>query len=86
MGRTWKNSKCIQSLERKHDERRPLGRPRRKWEDNIKIDLKEVGCNAGNRIDFIQESDYRQAYVRAVINLRVLDMDWKFLNWMKFKR
>jgi len=37
---------CIQGLVGKPEGKRPLGRPRRKWEDNIKMDLQEVGCGA----------------------------------------
>ena len=46
---------------------RPLGRPRRRWEDNIKIDLRELGCDPGDWIALAEE----RAYVRAVMNLRV---------------
>ena len=49
----------------------PLGRPRRIWEDDIKIDLKEVGFDAGNWIDLAQDRDQWQVYVRAVMNLWV---------------
>ena len=37
--------------------KRPLGRPRRRWEDNIKLDLREVGCDAGIWIDVAQDRD-----------------------------
>ena len=47
-----------------------LGMPRRRWEDNIKMDLKEVGCDARNWMDLVQDCDQWRAYVRAVINLR----------------
>ena len=50
----------------------PLGRPRHRWEDNIKIDLREVGCDHGEWIDLAEDRDQSRAYVRAVINLRVL--------------
>ena len=50
---------------------RPLGRPRRIWEDNIKMDLKEIGCDAGNWIDLAEDRDQWRAYVWAVMNLRV---------------
>ena len=50
----------------------PLGRPRRIWEENIKIDLREVGCNPCDCIDLSEERDQWQAYVREVMNLRVL--------------
>ena len=54
----------------KPEGKRPLGRPRRRWEDNIKIDLKEVGCDARKWMNFAQDRDYCLAYVRAVMNLR----------------
>ena len=38
--------------------KRPLERPRRKWEDNIKIDLKEIGINTRNWVDSAQDRDY----------------------------
>ena len=38
--------------------KRPLGRPRRRWEDNIRMDLEEIGINAGNWIDLAQDRDY----------------------------
>ena len=50
---------------------RTSGRPRRRWEDNIKMDLREVGCGAGDWIDLAQDRVYWRAYARTVINLRV---------------
>ena len=38
--------------------RTPLGRPRRRWEDNIRMDLEEIGINAGNWVDSAQDRDY----------------------------
>ena len=38
--------------------KRPLGRPRRRWEDNIRMDLKEIGINAGNWVDSAQDKNY----------------------------
>ena len=55
----------------KPEEKRPLGRPRRRWEDNIKMDLREVGCDPGECIDLDEERDQWRAYVRAVMNFRV---------------
>ena len=49
--------------------KRPLGRPRRRWEDNIRIDLEEI--NAGNLVDSAQGRDYWRALVNAALNLRV---------------
>jgi hypothetical protein len=50
--------------------RRPLGRPRRRWEDNIKMDLQEVGWGM-DWIELAQDMDRWRALVNAVINLRV---------------
>ena len=51
--------------------KRPLGRPRRRWEDNIKMDLQEVGCRSVDWIDLAQVRDRWRALVNAVMNLRV---------------
>ena len=51
--------------------KRPLGRPRRRWEDNIRMDLEEIGINARNWVDSAQDRDYWRAYVNAPLNLRV---------------
>ena len=55
----------------KPTEKRPLGRPRRRWEDNIRMDLKEIGINAGNWVDSAQNTDYWRALVNEALNLRV---------------
>ena len=41
--------------------KRPLGRNRRRWEDNIRMDLEEIGINAGNWVDLTQDRDYCRA-------------------------
>ena len=51
--------------------KRPLGRPRRRWEDNIRMDLEETGINAGNRVDSAQDRNYWRVLVNAALNLRV---------------
>ncbi|KAJ4446943.1 hypothetical protein ANN_13645 [Periplaneta americana] len=51
--------------------KRPLGRPRRRWEDNIKMDLREVGYDDRDWINLAQDRDQWRAYVRAAMNLRV---------------
>jgi hypothetical protein len=51
--------------------KRPIGRPRRRWEDNIKMDLQEVGCGGVDWIDVAQDRNKLLALVNAVINLRV---------------
>ena len=55
----------------KPEGKRPSGRPRRRWEDNVKMDLREVGCDPGERIDLADDRDHWRAYVRPVMNLRV---------------
>jgi hypothetical protein len=49
----------------------PLGWPSRRWEDNIRMDLEEMGINAGNWFDSAQDRDYWRALVNAALNLRV---------------
>ena len=51
--------------------KRPLGRPRRKWEDNIKMDLQELGCGCMDWIELAKDRDRWRALVNAVMNLRV---------------
>ena len=51
--------------------KRPLGRPRHRWEDNIRMDLEEIGINAENRVDSAQDRNYWRALVNAALNLRV---------------
>ena len=55
----------------KPEGKRPLGRPRRRWEDNIKTDIQEVGCGVLDWIPLAQDKDRWQALVNAVMNLRV---------------
>jgi len=55
----------------KPDGKRPLGRPRRRWEDNIKMDLQEVGWGGIDQIELAQDRDSWRALVNAVMNLRV---------------
>jgi hypothetical protein len=55
----------------KPEGKRPLERPRRRWEDNIKMNLQEVGCGTMDWIEVDQDRDRWWALVRAVMNLRV---------------
>jgi len=55
----------------KPEGKRPLGRPRRRWEDNIKMDLQEVGGGCGNWIELAQDRDRWRALVSTVMNFRV---------------
>ena len=50
---------------------RPLRRSRRRWEDNIRMDLEEMCINAGNWVDSAQDRDYWRALVNAALKLRV---------------
>ena len=52
----------------------PLGRPRRRWEDNIKMDLQEVGGGCGDWMELAQDRDRWQELVIMVMNLRVPKM------------
>jgi len=51
--------------------KKPLGRPRLRWEDNIKMDLQEGGCGGMDWINLAQDRDRWRALVKAVMNLRV---------------
>ena len=52
-------------------EKIPLGRPRGRWEDNIRMDLEEIGINAGNWVDLAQGRNCWRALVNAALNFRV---------------
>jgi len=51
--------------------KRPLGRPRHRWEDNIKMDFQEVGCESMKWIALAHDRDRWRALVNAVMNLRI---------------
>ena len=55
----------------KPEGKRPLGRPRRRWEDNIKMDLQEVECGGMDWIELAQDRDRWRGLVNAVMNLRI---------------
>ena len=52
--------------------KRPLGRPRRRWEDNIRMDLREVECGGGDWIELAQDRDRWRALVNKMKNFRVI--------------
>jgi hypothetical protein len=58
-------------LVRKSERKRPLGRPRCRWEDNIKMDLQEVGGGSGNWMELAQDRDSWQALEGTVRDFRV---------------
>jgi hypothetical protein len=62
---------CEVLLVGKPEGKRPLGRPRRRWENNIKMDLREIGWGDMDWIDLAQDRDQWRALVNTVINLRV---------------
>jgi hypothetical protein len=55
----------------KPEGKRPLGRPRRRWVDNIRMDLREIGWDDVDWIDLAQDRDQWRALVSTVMNLRV---------------
>ena len=52
--------------------KRPLGKPRRRWEDTVRMDLEEISTNARNWVNSAQDSDYWRALVNGALDLRVL--------------
>jgi len=58
-------------LVEKPEGKRPLGRPRRRWEDNIKMDIQEVGRGCGDWMELAQDRDRWRALVSTVMNLGV---------------
>jgi hypothetical protein len=67
----WERRGTYRILVGKPGGRRPLGRPRYKWKDNIKMDLQEVGWGGLGWIDLAQDRDRWRALMTAVMNLRV---------------
>ena len=55
----------------KREGKRPLGRPRRRWKDNIKMDLQEVGRGRGDWMESVQDRDSWRALVSTIMNFRV---------------
>jgi hypothetical protein len=67
----------------KPEGKRPMGRPRHRWEDNIKMDLQAVGCGVMDWIELAQDRDRWQALVNAVMNLPVPQNAGNFLTICK---
>jgi hypothetical protein len=65
---------AYRSLVGKPEGKRPLGRPRRRWEDNIRMDLREIGWSGTDWIDLAQDRDHWRALVDTVMNLQVSSM------------
>jgi hypothetical protein len=64
--------KVYKVLVGKPEGKRPLGRPRRRWEDGIRMDLREIGLGGVDLIQLTQDRDRWRAVVSAVMNFRVL--------------
>ena len=71
MTRTEEGRDVHKVLVGKPEGKRPLGRARRRWEDNIKMDLEEVGRGCGDWMELAQDRDGWRAFVSTVMNLRV---------------
>ena len=67
----WKKMGFFKILTGKPTGKGPLGRPRRRWEDNIRMDPKEIVINKRNQVDSAQDWDYWIAIANAALNLRV---------------
>ena len=70
-------------LVRKPKGKRPLGRPRHRWKDNIKMNLHEIECGGMDWIDLAQDRNRLQVLVNALMNLRVSKKCGEFLNQLK---
>jgi hypothetical protein len=68
--RTWERRGVYRVLVGKTEGKRPLGRPSHRWEDNVRMDLQEVGCGFEDWIRLAQDRDRWRALVSAVRNLR----------------
>ena len=71
VARMEENRSTFKILTGKPTGKRPLGRPRRRWEDNIRMNLKEMGINTRTWVDSAHDRDYWRALVNATLNLRV---------------
>jgi hypothetical protein len=66
-----RGERCLQVLVGRPEGKRPLGRPRHRWEDNIKMDLREIGIDGVNWIQLDQDRVQRWGFVIMVMNLLV---------------
>ena len=66
-----KSRSAFKILTGKPTGKRLLGRPRRRWEDNISMDLEEIGINDGNWVDSAQDRNYWRAIVNGALNIQV---------------
>jgi hypothetical protein len=66
-----RDENLIQNFGQKNEGKTPLGRPRHRWENNIRMGLREIGWEGVDWIHLIQDRDQRRAVVNTVMNLRV---------------
>jgi hypothetical protein len=71
MWRVWGRIEVYRVLVGKPERKRPVGRPRYRWDDNIKMDLQEVGGGCGNWMELAQDRDRWRALVGMVWDFRV---------------
>ena len=71
VGRMGERRSVYRVLVGESEEKRPLGRPRRRWEDNIKMDLQELGRGCMDWVEVAQDKDRWRSLVNAVMNFRV---------------
>jgi len=83
VARMGEESGLYRVLVKKPEGRRPLGRPRRRWADNIRMDIQEVGCVYMDLIGLAQDRDGWRTLVSSVMNLRVLQNAGNFLTSCK---
>jgi hypothetical protein len=72
VSRMGEDRKVYKVLVGKREGKRPLARPRRRWEDGVRMDLREIGLGGVDSIRLAQDRDRWRAVVSAVMNLRVL--------------
>ena len=71
VARMEESRRAFKILTSKPTGKRLLGRPRHRWEDNITMDLKEIGVSTRNWVDLAQDKDYCRALLNAALNVRV---------------
>jgi len=74
VARKWEGSGAHRVLVGKPEGKRPMGRPRRRWEDNIKMDLQKVGDGCKDWMELAQDRDSWRALVSTVMKIRVPKM------------
>ena len=81
IARTQDGRIAIKNLTGKSTGKRPIRRSRRRWEDNIRMNLKEISINTRNWVDLAQDRDYWRTLVNAALNLRV-PLAMRLVSWV----